>query len=77
MDWRVARLRSWLRPKAAMSTLDSINPSLRTARESPAPVLPLRDEPRLLSWLETKRRWWPMKRRPLRCEHGKRKELSL
>jgi hypothetical protein len=37
-----------------MSTLDSVNPSLtRYRREDPAPVLPLRDEPDLLSWLET------------------------
>lgn len=36
------------------SQLDSINPSLtRYGREEPAPVLPLRDEPDLLSWLET------------------------
>ncbi len=37
-----------------MSTLDSINPSLtRYRRDEPAPVLPLRDEPDLLSWLES------------------------
>jgi hypothetical protein len=36
------------------SRLDSINPSLtRYGRQEPAPVLPLRDEPDLLSWLET------------------------
>ncbi len=35
------------------SRLDSINPSLtRYGRSEPAPVLPLRDEPDLLSWLE-------------------------
>jgi len=34
--------------------LDSINPSLtRYGRQEPAPVLPLREEPDLLSWLET------------------------
>jgi hypothetical protein len=34
--------------------LDTINPSLtRYGRNEPAPVLPLRDEPDLLSWLET------------------------
>ncbi|MBM5800308.1 MAG: DUF3134 domain-containing protein [Cyanobacteria bacterium K_DeepCast_35m_m2_023] len=34
--------------------LDSVNPSLtRYGRQEPAPVLPLRDEPDLLSWLET------------------------
>jgi hypothetical protein len=37
----------------SLSRLDSINPSLtRYGREEPAPVLPLRDEPDLLSWLE-------------------------
>ena len=36
-----------------MSALDSINPSLtRYGRRDPAPVLPLREEPDLLSWLE-------------------------
>ena len=36
------------------SRLDSINPSLtRYGRSEMAPVLPLRDEPDLLSWLET------------------------
>jgi transposase-like protein len=34
--------------------LDGINPSLtRYGRSEPAPVLPLREEPDLLSWLET------------------------
>ena len=33
--------------------LDSINPALtRYGRKEPAPVLPLREEPDLLSWLE-------------------------
>ena len=33
--------------------LDSVNPSLtRYGRKDPAPVLPLREEPDLLSWLE-------------------------
>ena len=37
-----------------MSTLDTINPALtRYKREDPAPVLPLREEPDLLSWLES------------------------
>ena len=37
-----------------MSTLDTINPALtRYGRNEPAPVLPLREEPDLLSWLET------------------------
>ncbi len=37
-----------------MSTLDTINPALtRYGRKEPAPVLPLREEPDLLSWLET------------------------
>ena len=36
------------------SILDTINPSLtRYGRNEPAPVLPLRDEPDLLSWLES------------------------
>ena len=36
------------------SRLDTINPSLtRYRRSEPAPVLPLRDEPDLLSWLES------------------------
>jgi hypothetical protein len=36
------------------SRLDSVNPSLtRYRRDEPAPVLPLRDEPDLLSWLES------------------------
>ncbi len=39
---------------ALMGSLDSINPSLtRYRRVDPAPVLPLRDEPDLLSWLES------------------------
>ena len=37
-----------------LSTLDSFNPSLtRYNRSDNAPVLPLRDEPDLLSWLES------------------------
>ena len=36
-----------------MSALDSINPSLtRYGRRDPAPVLPLREEPALLTWLD-------------------------
>ena len=39
---------------SGMSALDSINPSLtRYGRKDPAPVLPLREEPDLLSWLES------------------------
>jgi hypothetical protein len=38
----------------SLSRLDGVNPSLtRYDRQDPAPVLPLRDEPDLLSWLET------------------------
>jgi len=38
----------------SLSGLDGINPSLtRYGRSEPAPVLPLREEPDLLSWLET------------------------
>ncbi len=37
-----------------MSSLDTINPALtRYQRNEQAPVLPLREEPDLLSWLET------------------------
>ena len=37
-----------------LSTLDNINPALtRYGRTEPAPVLPLREGPDLLSWLET------------------------
>ena len=37
-----------------LNTLDTVNPSLtRYGRNDPAPVLPLREEPDLLSWLET------------------------
>ncbi len=36
-----------------LSALDGINPALtRYRKEEPAPVLPLREEPDLLSWLE-------------------------
>ena len=36
-----------------LNALDSVNPSLtRYGRNDPAPVLPLREEPDLLSWLE-------------------------
>ena len=36
-----------------LSALDGINPALtRYGRKDPAPVLPLREEPDLLSWLE-------------------------
>ncbi|MCH9713746.1 MAG: DUF3134 domain-containing protein [Cyanobacteria bacterium] len=38
----------------SLARLDSVNPSLtRYDRQEPAPVLPLRDEPDLLSWLES------------------------
>jgi len=40
--------------KINLSDLDGINPALtRYRREEHAPVLPLREEPDLLSWLET------------------------
>ncbi len=40
--------------KLNLSALDGINPALtRYGRKEPAPVLPLREEPDLLSWLET------------------------
>ena len=44
----------WTLSSAMSSALDSINPALtRYGRKEPAPVLPLREEPDLLSWLET------------------------
>ena len=44
----------WTLSSAMSSTLDSINHALtRYGRKEPAPVLPLREEPDLLSWLET------------------------
>jgi hypothetical protein len=40
--------------KINLSDLDGINPALtRYGRQELAPVLPLREEPDLLSWLET------------------------
>ncbi len=40
--------------KQELKALDGINPALtRYGREDPAPVLPLREEPDLLSWLES------------------------
>ena len=40
--------------KINLSALDGINPALtRYGRTEAAPVLPLREEPDLLSWLET------------------------
>ncbi len=39
--------------KVNLSSLDGINPALtRFGRQEPAPVLPLREEPDLLTWLE-------------------------
>jgi hypothetical protein len=39
---------------SSLARLDGVNPSLtRYSRQEPAPVLPLRDEPDLLSWLES------------------------
>ena len=39
--------------KIDLSALDDINPALtRYGRQEPAPVLPLREEPDLLTWLE-------------------------
>ena len=39
--------------QADLSSLDGINPSLtRYGRKEPAPILPLREEPDLLTWLE-------------------------
>ena len=40
--------------KVDLSALDNINPALtRYGRKDPAPVLPLREEPDLLTWLES------------------------
>ena len=40
--------------KVNLNALDGINPALtRFGRTEPAPVLPLREEPDLLSWLES------------------------
>ena len=40
--------------KIDLSSLDDINPALtRYGRTEPAPVLPLREEPDLLTWLES------------------------
>mgnify|MGYP001334259630 CR=1 FL=1 len=40
--------------KIDLSALDDINPALtRYTRSEPAPVLPLREEPDLLTWLES------------------------
>ena len=40
--------------KIDLSSLDDINPALtRYGRKEAAPVLPLREEPDLLTWLET------------------------
>ncbi len=40
--------------KLDLSSLDGINPALtRYGRKEPAPILPLREEPDLLSWLES------------------------
>lgn len=40
--------------KESLSALDDINPALtRYKRNEPAPVLPLREEPDLLTWLES------------------------
>ena len=37
-----------------MSSTDNVNPALtRYGRNDPAPVLPLREEPDLLTWLES------------------------
>ena len=51
-DWYVSSQMSALK-EINLSALDGINPALtRYRRTDPAPVLPLREEPDLLSWLE-------------------------
>lgn len=52
IDWSVSSQMSALK-EINLSALDGINPALtRYRRTDPAPVLPLREEPDLLSWLE-------------------------
>ena len=51
-DWSISAQMSAL-DTINLSALDGINPDLtRYRRKEPAPVLPLREEPDLLSWLE-------------------------
>ena len=51
-DWSMSSQMSAL-DTINLSALDGINPALtRYGRTEPAPVLPLREEPDLLSWLE-------------------------
>ena len=51
-DWSVSSQMSALK-EINLSALDGINPALtRYRRTDPAPVLPLREEPDLLRWLE-------------------------
>ena len=51
-DWSISSQMSAL-DTINLSALDGINPALtRYRRTEPAPVLPLREEPDLLSWLE-------------------------
>jgi hypothetical protein len=54
LSWWIVNHGAGRQLMSTMSTLDSFNPSLtRYDRNDPAPVLPLREEPDLLSWLET------------------------
>ena len=51
VDW--FELESHMGALVDTNALDSVNPSLtRYGRKDPAPVLPLREEPDLLTWLE-------------------------
>jgi hypothetical protein len=51
IDW--FEFRSRMGALVDTNALDNVNPSLtRYGRKDPAPVLPLREEPDLLSWLE-------------------------
>ena len=55
VDWLVFHLSKEMNEldTSDLSALDGINPALtRYGRKEPAPVLPLREEPDLLSWLE-------------------------
>ena len=53
LEDRIKELKMSNLKKIDLSALDGINPALtRFGRAEPAPVLPLREEPDLLTWLE-------------------------
>ena len=54
LDYRFNNQKMSALEKVDLSALDNINPALtRYGRKDPAPVLPLREEPDLLTWLES------------------------